>query len=125
MLDRWRLNLGWTPLDDDSHAMMCQAFVRILDKEKIPFTAYSELFERALRTRAVMLAVGKKVPDFGAELMVAEWIGEAGLRRELSERRKIGIDRQLIIGGVPCPCGKCLGTGKVLFTGEVCGCGCK
>jgi hypothetical protein len=115
VLDRWRLNLGWTPLDDDSHAMMCQAFIRILDKEKIPHTAYGELFERSLRTRAVMLAAGKKVPEFGAELMVAEWLGEAGLRRELGERRKIGADKQLVCESYTPKCSWCLDEGKILF----------
>jgi hypothetical protein len=82
ILDRWRLNQGWNVYDNDTQMMAISSWVHLLDREDVPASAYGELYERAMRTRAAMIANGKQPQTFGAEYLLAEWIGEAGLRKE-------------------------------------------
>ncbi len=109
VLDRWRLNQGWNPWDDDTQMMAIKSWVHVLDREDIPASAYNELYERALETRAHALRTGKTLPNFGAELLLAEWIGENGLRRELRQR-EIDSGRTLP-SNAQSRCGRCFGTG--------------
>jgi hypothetical protein len=87
VIDRWRLNQGWNPYDNDTQMLAIQSWVHILDAEKIPAEAYGELFERALSLRALAIAQNKNLPNFGAELLLACWMGENGLCREMEQRR--------------------------------------
>lgn len=87
VIDRWRLNLGWRPLDPDSLYLAAQSWLAVLDAESVPAEVYNELFNRALRLRASAISAGRNVPDFGVELLIACWTGEHGLQRELAEKR--------------------------------------
>ena len=108
VLDRWRLNQGWNPWDHETQMMAIASWVSVLDREDIPASAYNELYERALETRAHALKTGKQLPNFGAELLLAEWIGEGGFRRELRQR-EIDSGRSLT-SNVQSRCQRCFGT---------------
>lgn len=93
VIDRWRLNLGWTPLDTQSHKMACDSWFSILTTEDVPHTAYHELYNRAIKTRALKLANGKDISmQFGVELLLAEW---EVLRKELHEKANEYVPQQL------------------------------
>jgi hypothetical protein len=122
VLDRWRLDRGWNPYDDETQQAAIASYVRSLDIEKVPPDAYMGLYERVLKARAISIAKGDERPvEFGADQMIAQWLGANGLNAE----RRISADKQLEMGGVPNPCEMCFGTGKQLFTGLPCPNGCK
>lgn len=109
VLDRWRLNQGWNPWDNDTQSAAIKSYVYTLDAEKVPLTAYMELYERSLRSRVAALQSGKQLPNFGVELMLAEWLGPHGLRNEL-KTREIDAGRTLT-SNAESICPKCDGTG--------------
>lgn len=86
IFDRWRLNNGWNPWDNKTQMAAIASFVHSLDRENVPASAYGELYERVLQTRAKAVQDGKNVPAFGVDLMLAAWGGEWGLRNELKQR---------------------------------------
>lgn len=109
VLDRWRLNNGWNPLDDKTQMASIAAFVHELDTEKVPHQHYGELYSRALRSRIAAVQNGKQLPNFGVELMLAEWLGPHGLKKEL-QQREIDAGRTLTSNAASV-CLKCDGTG--------------
>lgn len=128
VLDRWRLNNGWNPWDDDSHDAASLSFVHSLDLEGVPPQHYNELYERSLRSRVAAMQNGKQLPTFGVELMIAEWLGPHGLKAALRQR-EIESGR-VLTGNAESQCPKCFGTGVEQFrdaAGQVIGArpGCK
>lgn len=114
VFDRWRLNNGWNPWDDDTQMAAIASFVHSLDREDIPATAYGELYERVLATRAKALENGKQIPQFGADLMLACW---PPLRKELRER-EVARGRTLE-ANAEAACEMCYGSGfKVIDDGN-------
>jgi hypothetical protein len=109
VFDRWRLNQGWNPWDDTTQDLAIASWCHTLDREEIPYTAYSELYERVLKRRSSAITAGKDVPKFGVELMIAEWDGEYGLRNELRQR-EVDAGRTLS-GNAESQCPRCFGTG--------------
>ena len=109
VFDRWRLNCGWNPWDDQTQAAATASFVATLDREGVPYTAYNELYERAIALRVTALQNGKNLPAFGAELLLAAWNGEYGLRSELRQR-EIDAGRTLEANAAAA-CQTCYGTG--------------
>ena len=109
VFDRWRLNNGWNPWDDKTQMAAIASWVRTLDRENIPASAYHELYERALQTRAAALQSSRNIPNFGAELLLAEWLGPNGLRAEIRQRE---IDRGRTLGAnAATVCRHCNGSG--------------
>lgn len=109
VFDRWRLNQGWNPWDDTTQEMAITSWVHSLDREHVPASAYSELYELTLVRRASALQAGKTIPSFGVELMIACWSGDWGLRAELKQRE---IDAGRTLGeNAESVCQLCLGTG--------------
>jgi hypothetical protein len=41
VFDRWRLNQGWNPWDDTTQDLAIASWCHTLDREEIPYTAYS------------------------------------------------------------------------------------
>ena len=80
VFDRWRLNCGWNPWDNETQDMAINSFVQTLDREGVPSALYQELYERVLQVRAKALQTGKQIPSFGVELLVSQWTGEWGLK---------------------------------------------
>jgi hypothetical protein len=114
VLDRWRLNNGWTVLDNKTQMATISTFVHELDADDVPHTLYGELYSRVLKTRVATLNDGKQVSlTFGVELMLAEWNGPNGLRAELRQR-EIDTGRTLT-GQATSQCTKCFGTGIQTF----------
>ncbi len=113
VIDRWRLNKGWNPLDNESQMMQIQSWVNVMDSERVPATAYNELFVRALKLRASLFAQGKQPPDMGIELMLACW---ETLAKEIEERR-INEKRYLPETAVS-DCPRCLGLGREFVLDE-------
>lgn len=109
VLDRWRLNQGYNPYDNATQDLAIQSWVRLLDREGVPESAYGELYERAIVSRAGMVSAGKQLPQFGAELLLAEWGGPHGLRQELHDKQ-VKSGRTLTANAAGA-CGKCKGSG--------------
>ena len=113
VFDRWRLNQGWNPWDNSTQEMAIASWCHTLDLAGVPYSAYSELYERVLQRRASAVSSGKPIPNFGVELMLAEWEGEYGLRAQLREHE---IDRgRTLTGNAESQCDSCYGTGRVLL----------
>ena len=109
VFDRWRLNCGWNPWDNQTQMAAIASFVHTLDREGVPASAYGELYERVLQMRSTAIQSGKQVPQFGVDLMVAAWSGEWGLRNELRQRE---VDRgRTLTGNAESNCDMCYGTG--------------
>lgn len=109
VFDRWRLNQGWNPWDNQTQDMAIASWVHSLDREGIPATAYGELYERVLTRRADAITHGRQVPTFGVELLIAEWNGEWGLRNQLRQRE---IDAGHTLGAnAESVCQHCFGSG--------------
>lgn len=87
VIDRWRINQGWSPLDQASQQLAIMSWVATLDKHSVPHEAYTELYERAITSRAIAMQGGKTVPQFGVEALLAGWLGEHGLQHEYARRR--------------------------------------
>lgn len=94
VFDRWRLNQGWNPWDDNTQDMAIASWVHSLDLAGVPARCYGELYERVLRRRAAAITQGKNVPSFGVELLLAEWDGEYGLRADI-RKSEIAAGRTL------------------------------
>lgn len=109
VLDRWRLNQGYNPYDNTTQDLAIQSWVHLMDREGVPASCYGELYERAIVSRAATVASGKQLPQFGAELLLAEWTGPNGLQRELNDRA-IRQGRTLT-ANAPAACAKCNGSG--------------
>lgn len=109
VFDRWRLNNGWNPWDDQTQMAAIASFVHSLDRERVPDSAYSELYERVLQMRTKAIQDGKNIPAFGVELMLSCWLGEWGLRAELKQR-EIDAGRSLQTNAESV-CNDCSGTG--------------
>jgi hypothetical protein len=109
VFDRWRLNCGWNPWDNATQMAAISSFVATLDRESIPASAYMELYERAIQMRTRAVQDGKALPAFGAELLLACWLGDWGLRNELRQRE---IDaRRTLTGNAESVCRECHGSG--------------
>ena len=109
VFDRWRLNCGWNPWDNATQMAAIRSFVATLDREDIPASAYMELYERAINARVTALQAGRQLPQFGAELLLAQWSGEYGLQRELRQRE---IDAGRTLGAnAASVCRHCDGSG--------------
>ncbi len=116
VLDRWRLNNGWNPLDDKTQLAAIASYIHELDREGVPYEHYSELYSRAIRSRIAALNAGRQVPQFGVELMLAEWTGPYGLQSELHNRR---VEQgRTLTGFAQSQCPKCFGTGTEIDTRE-------
>lgn len=118
---RW-LTQGWRVMDKADAEIMAIAWIEVLDQYKVPHDQYAELYRRCLELRSRRLSNGLKCEDFSAELMVASWIGEHGLRAELRQRQ---IDeRRSLPATAESDCERCYGSG-IEVTGRgarVCAC---
>lgn len=83
---RTRLAKGWNGYEPRTQAMAVQTWHEILQTEKVPHQVYDELYRRACNFQAFILQTGKEPPEMSAQLMLSQWIGESGLRKELAER---------------------------------------
>lgn len=109
VFDRWRLNCGWNPWDNTTQDMAIASFVRTLDREGVPASAYHELYERVLQVRAKALQQGKAIPAFGVELLVSQWTGDWGLKNALRQRE---IDKgRSLMPNAESVCDLCDGSG--------------
>lgn len=90
--------------------MAVQTWFEILQTEGVPPAAYDELYRRACNQQAFVLRQGREMPEMSAQLMLSQWIGETGLRKEL-EQRKIREGRTLSQNAAS-SCKYCFGTGR-------------
>lgn len=109
VLDAWRRNLGWNPLDQDSLDLDSAAWVTVLDTENVPPSAYPRLYVEALNMRAAMMRQGKNPPDMGVELFLACWSGPNGLQVKM--RQEQIEQRNTLAANAEGGCQKCFGTG--------------
>lgn len=116
VFDRWRLNCGWNPWDNKTQMAAIASFVHSLDREGVPASAYSELYERVLQMRAKAIQDGKQIPNFGVDLMLAQWTGEWGLRAQLRQR-EVEAGRTLA-ANAESVCQRCSGTGYEIVEGK-------
>ena len=114
LFDRWRLNQGWNPWDNETQRLAIASWAHSLDKAGIPFAAYSELYERVIASRAAALNAGRQVTGFGVELLIAEWLGPHGLKIEMHQRE---VDRaRTLPESAESQCERCFGTGMETIT---------
>ena len=81
------------------------SFVPTLDAAGVPPEHYNALYERMLFTRVALIQAGKSLPNFGVEMLIAEW---PALRAELNQRR-IDEGRTLTVSAQT-QCVRCHGT---------------
>lgn len=110
ILDRYRLDQGWGVFDDSTLVAMMQSYFAILDPEGVPHQAYGTLYNLFVGTRARARHAGKEPPGFGPDAMLAEWIGEHGLRSGWANHPHNTGPRQLS-ESAPTQCVRCHGTG--------------
>lgn len=117
---RARLARGWNGYDAATQKLAVQTWFEILTTEKIPHQFYDELYRRACIYQAFMLQQGKEPPEMCAQLMLAQWNGENGLRRELDQNR---IKKGRTLGAnAESVCRHCHGTGfKIIKQGNYSG----
>lgn len=109
VFDRWRINQGWNPWDNKTQMAAIASFVHTLDAEAVPANAYSQLYERVLKSRVTAIQAGKQLPNFGVELMLAEWLGPYGLKTEWKQREIDG--GRTLPSNAESVCQDCFGTG--------------
>ena len=107
VIDRWRLNKGWNPLDNESQDLAISSWVNVLDSENIPASAYNELFVRALKLRASLFSQGKQPPEMGIELMLSCW---ESLAQEIEQKRI--AEKRYLPETAASDCPRCFGLGK-------------
>lgn len=94
--------MGWHVMSPKDAEPMALSFIELLDAEGIGHEYYQPLYQQAIAFRAEQIRQGKQCPDFSAELMISCW---PALRERMNFERqnKIASDRQLEMGGEPCP----------------------
>jgi hypothetical protein len=76
----------------------------------VPIEAYTELFDLAFRYRAKQISRGDQPLPMDATLLIAQWIGENGLKKRMRERE---IDkRRTLPETAESRCPRCMGLGK-------------
>ena len=80
MLTKNRLATGFPALTAEQLEAMILVWMEILDNERIPDSAYEELYTKAMHRIAQIQADGKKPPDFNANLLASVWLGDSELR---------------------------------------------
>lgn len=107
VIDLWRTQRGWEPLDDDSHDAALVSFFVVLEAADVPAHHYLALYQRAVAARVAALARGENPGPLSGEQMAAEW---PGLRAEL-ERAAVS-SRKFIAAKARPDCPDCFGSGK-------------
>jgi len=102
---RWLAN-GWRVMDPADSETMALVWIELLDRDRIPYQHYDELFRRAVDLRARRLENGLKCDDFSAEMMIACW---PPLAAEL-HKRDIRSGR-FLTPNAESDCPRCYGTG--------------
>lgn len=103
LINRSRMLNGWTTKTAEELDDTIETWGEMFNHYQIPTTAYPELYLRGFDVRQRKMNLGQEPPQMDATLLVSQWTGENGLQKELREKAKIGIDRQLEMGGEPCP----------------------
>jgi hypothetical protein len=106
VIDRWRIGAGWQPFDERTQHLTIAVWLELLNAAGVPPEAYAELYRRGLMARAVAIAAGVKVPDFGPELLLAVW---PALKRE-QEQAAVAA-RKYLPAQAESVCPRCQGTG--------------
>jgi len=102
---RW-MSQGWRVMDPKDSEPMALTWIESLDRERIPFEHYNELYRRSVSLRSQRLAQGLKCDDFSVDMMIACW---PGLKADLHQR---DIDSgRLLTATAPTQCLRCYGTG--------------
>lgn len=102
---RW-LSMGWRAMDKADSEPMALVWIEQLDNEKVPHTAYYELYSRSVGLRARRFEQGLKADDFSVDMMIACW---PALRTELRQRE---IDAGRTLGAnAASVCQRCDGSG--------------
>lgn len=79
---RWQTR-GWHAMEKGDSEPMAIAFIRELNRHKIPYAHYMELYRRAVDLRSRRLEQGLSCDDFSVDMMIACW---PALSRELHQR---------------------------------------
>lgn len=120
---RSRLAKGWNGYDQKTQNFAIQTWFEILQTEKIPPEYFDELYRRACNFQAHVLQSGKEPPEMSAQLMLAQWLGGAGLQTEIRAREIAAKNRLPETAESRCP--RCFGTGiEYIYSssGEKLGC---
>lgn len=102
---RW-LSMGWRVMDPQDSEAMALVWIESLDRERIPFHHYDELYRRSVRLRSHRLWKGLQCDDFSVEMMIACW---PPLVQEIREREK--AERRFLPPNAESTCELCFGSG--------------
>jgi len=123
LVNKHRIANGWTPLDQKQCEDLAPVWIEIFDNERIPVSAYEELYTKAMHRIGSLQGEGKKAPDFNAMFLASIWLGDAELRWKYHPR-----PNQLMAESELERCKYCLGTGweyvKESYPREVARCRC-
>lgn len=102
---RW-LSQGWRVMDPKDSEPMALTWIELLDKNKIPFQHYHELYTRSIGLRSARMQQGLKCDDFSVDMMIACW---PSLKNELKQKEIEA--RNLLPENAESVCQHCFGTG--------------
>jgi hypothetical protein len=109
LINRVRKQNGWSMKEFDELKPQIATWYTDFARHGIPVTAYTELFNRAFDYRVNKLSRGEDPMPMDSPLLVSQWIGENGLKKEL-EQRQVALGRTLGENAASV-CKYCLGTG--------------
>jgi hypothetical protein len=116
LINRSRALNGWGMRTLNDLEEEITVWYRKFAEYNVPINAYPELFDLAFKYRAVQISRGEKPLPMDATLLVAQWIGENGLRKQMRQR---DIDaRNLLPATAESQCRRCLGLGKEYLYGQ-------
>lgn len=113
VLDKRWLSMGWRAMDPKDSEVMALVWIEILDRERVPYQHYEELYRRCVGLRARRLSQGLKCDDFSVEMMIACWPSLAAEIRERMVKEGRYLEQNAAAG-----CEKCYGTGMEVVPGK-------
>src|SRR5947208_5458758 len=109
LINRSRKQNGWAMKELDELKPQIATWYSDFTRHNIPVSAYNELFNRAFDYRVNKLSRGEEPMPMDSPLLVAQWVGENGLAKELRRREE---ERGRTLGqNAASVCKWCLGSG--------------
>jgi hypothetical protein len=108
LINKVRLLNGWTMRSAEELDPMIRTWFEMFDRYGIPITAYRELYLRAFDARQRNIDRGGEPPSIDASILVAQWAGEHGLRKELRQRDI--NSRRVLSENAASACSMCFGS---------------
>jgi hypothetical protein len=109
VINLYRGWLKWQMQTAKDLDMEIKIWAEAFDEYRIPIDQYLPLLKRARDLRVSRLNSGLECPDYNSELLIACWIGESGLKKEI-ELNRVAKGRTLTANSETI-CPRCFGAG--------------